>query len=506
MSDALKTEQAQFDRSRERSISGTQMEGVQGGYLLMSGYEAASSSPARGYVYMPSTDSRRQMTPISAREIRKRVHWLYANFGFARRLVNGMSKLIGSMTPQPNTSDDEWNELAFDNFMARAGAEQIFDRAGKFDFFTAQQQINRNRFKDGDSLAVLTETSSKGARLAFYEADQITNPSKPPSNMTMGVRLDKFGRHMGYSLRSSEDPSNFSPVDVRDAIYFGNFETHGQVRGLSILVHAVTNMMDVVQTRGFVKHGIKDDNRIGVVKEKALPTAVVSSASGLAGPLIKAKVTMPDGSTQEVDWEMATGGGKTPDLAPGETLKVITSNRPSQNHMDFEKSLLRDCTWGVDLPYEALCEISGVTGPGIRYVMDEINRWILNEQYKLAKWCKRYYAYHMAKEIKAGRLPDPGEEYWRLVEWIGQPNLTIDKGREGKLSIINLETGNATWAELSGNKGIFWKKQVNQRINEVGYAKKRCAEYEPPLDYREVFPGLSTPMLAENSGLDKKEK
>jgi len=77
-----------------------------------------------------------------------------------------MPDLIGFHTPQPDSGDDEWDDLAFDRFMACAGSPLWFDTAGKFDWCEGQMQMERTAAKDGYVLPVITEGPSKGIQLS----------------------------------------------------------------------------------------------------------------------------------------------------------------------------------------------------------------------------------------------------------------------------------------------------------------------------------------------------
>ena len=60
-----------------------------------------------------------EVSPLSRWEIRRRVRWLYADVGIARRLINGRARLIVYQTPQTDTKDEDWNTEAFENFSER---------------------------------------------------------------------------------------------------------------------------------------------------------------------------------------------------------------------------------------------------------------------------------------------------------------------------------------------------------------------------------------------------
>lgn len=484
------------------SLSATpSSDGFSNAYLLMGGgFQAAGQSQARGYLYFPNLDTRRQLDSYTREEIARKIEWLYVHFGFCRRLVLGMARMLGFLTPQPNMSDEGWNELAFDAFMAIAGSAEIWDRSGKFDFFEGQVQDNVQMFVRGDLIGVLTETLSGRARIAYYEAHQLSNGERTGKHWVDGVQLDSFGKHIGYSLRDGEDPSKTSFVDARDAIYFGNFDNRGQVRTISILMTAVLNMIDVVEVRGFTKTAIKNHSRVGTVMEQEAQTPVNTGVGGFGGPLTTTTVTMPDGSTQNVNMELVMSGGLTPKLPPGVKVKVIADDRPSHNNMEFEKALLKDCCDSVDLSYDRLSNLAGVTGPGIRILSQDEKRWVALRHHRMAKRCQRMYNYIIAKEIKGGRLPQPkskpGEYWWNRTIWIGLPMPDIDGGRTAQATQTNLLNGLTTWQEEAKLGGLYWKRRVRQGITEVVFAKLECiaqakaagidpAEITPQL----VFPG-----------------
>jgi hypothetical protein len=148
----------------------------------------------------------------------------------------------------------------------------------------------------------------------------------------------------------------------------------------------------------------------------------------------------------------------------------------------------------------AILGAAGLTSPAVRFGMDEIKRWILlEEQYQL-EWCRLFYAYHIACEIEAGRLDDPDEPYWRQVVWLSQPDMTIDRGRDGGLANSKLERGLTTWGREYAKDGEHGDTVIEERINEVARAKAAILaaqeEYGVDLTWSEVFPAW------KDSGLD----
>lgn len=480
-----------------------------GPYLLLSGYAAANDSPSRGYLYWPDSRPRFEMTPLAAREIRRRIHWLFANFGFARRLILGMAQSAGTVTPFSDTIEPEWDELVEENFMERATAPEFVDVAANFDFWTAQIQLNINRWKDGDSLVVATSPEGyDGLQLAFYEAPQITDEgihriasisdgNRAWSEYRDGVRVDKFGKRIAFHVRDAIDPDRYAEISAADCFYYANLESHHAARGISVLTAAVLNMVDVVETRGFTKKRLKEDVNVGKVIEQDL-AAVPVGGGGLGGQLLQVAMPMPDGSSQIVNWQVASGGGEIPRLGPGQRVRVIADDRPTPNAREFEETLLRDCSYSANKPYEALFNMGDLKGPASRFVLAEIRRWVQNQLHYQSRFVRWYRALHIANEIKAGRLPKPREIagkplWWLRTAYVGQADMTIDEGRRGNLALVNLESGLTTWAKEWGELGTYWKNPIRQRVREIAFAMQEAAK--EGLDYTAVFPKLGAAPL-----------
>jgi capsid protein len=492
---------AVFARRAAPVVDRSDAPGSGGPFLLLSGYEGANDSPGRGYLYWRSTDTRRALTDFSDEEIRRRVQWLCANSGIARRLYRAPAKLLGIKTPMPVTSKKDWNKRAFENFKFYAGNKDLFDKKGRYNFKTVQPAMNRARFKDGRILSVLTKNAIGGAAVMLYEAHQIRNGESTSDRFEQGVRLDRFDRHEAYAVQDGKDPDKESVIDSRDAMYYANWESPGPIHGLSILAHAVVNLIDVVELRGMRKHAAKNHASMGMAVETA-PTAKIISggAAGVTGPMIQQEVVLTNGDVQKVNWEIMTTQGHIPTLAPGQSIKVIADDRPTTNNLEFEKILIEDCVLGEDLPAAAIYSAAGFTGPAMRFSMEEVKRWIQIEEQQQEEWCRRYWAYHIACEIDRGRLDDPDEPYWRLVTWLSQPDMTIDRGRDGSLAVNKLERGLTTWGREYAKDGEHGDTVIEERIEEVARAKAAILaaqeKYEVDLTWSEVFPAW------KDSGLD----
>jgi len=186
---------------------------------------------------------------------------------------------------------------------------------------------------------------------------------------------------------------------------------------MSILAGCVNNLIDITEIRTDIKTSVKRTAGIGIVQEQDAATITGQGTGGYGGPAVKAMETLPDGTQQEVTWEMVMGSSTSAKLPAGVKAKVLHDDRPGPNSREFERDLIRECTSYLDLPFEALFEMAGNTGPGIRYWMADIRRWVSIRHLYRARWCQTYYAIFMAKGNRRRSLAQAE----RQAPYLGRP-------------------------------------------------------------------------------------
>jgi len=474
---------------------------------LFSGYDGANYSPMRGDVWMPTLETKEELDGYSRTELLRKIRWLYINVGLFKAFVNSAADLIGWQTPQAETGNPAFDKEAYLRFEDRAGTAAAFDVAGKFNFWDAQPMLSRCALKDGELLTVLTSSATGSAMFAFYEAHQLATPKNGKERWHDGILLDSHGRHLSYGLRSSSDKTVI-PISARDVIYHGEFDSPGYVRPTPRLAHAVTTGLDITEIRALVKGSIKSTALFGAVRESSNP-AIPRSQRGITGaPGYEVRTRAGNTAageaatvTEKFEVSHVWGGNQIPRLPTGEELKILHDSRPSPNQMDFMEVLARDMSVGFGLPLEVIWQMSGLTGPGVRFVMDVADRWIKARQSLLENWCRSVWVYTIAKEIKAKRLKVPagkgGEVFpWWRVRFVPQRNLTIDRGRDMKSRMeavaAGFETEDNFCEEFYGTTaGEVRRKHVE------GVAEKMaiCAELGVP--YEVAYPPKAGTAVAE---------
>jgi capsid protein len=464
-------------------------------YAGYSGFSAANYSLNRAQIFWPTLETRDELDTYSHQEILRKCRWLAANVGFIKGFIKNGADLVGYMTPQSICGDEKYEEILEEAFRNRTATAGVFDRAGKYNFRTAQTMLTRQALRDGDVLTILAESQAGGAMFGFYEAHQIRNPKSPGDQKWYnGILLNAEDRHIKYAI--GMDKNEALPIDADRAIYFGEFDSVGNRRAYPPLAHAVNHALDITETWANVKSAIKHSSLIAAVRERDGSAPNTKSTGGLPGVL---RQTGNPSAPGELDTATVWGAGQIPSLPPGEKMKILHDSRPSTQQMDFVAALKDECAYGFGIPPEVMLSIANLTGPGVRFVMERAARWIEMRQLVLEEWCRRVWVYTIAKEIKAKRIPAPpaGVQWWK-VDFIPMRDITIDYGREGRMHMEEVDKGYETRSNYCRRKGKDWRDNDRQAIKEAKFRLAECQAAEVPYDL--VFPRSSSlAPLVENS-------
>lgn len=452
-----------------------------------SGYDAANSSTRRGQINWSTLETSEELGEWDRAELLGASRWLKANVGLIKGLVKNSAMFIGWKTAHAQTTDTEWNKDRDKSFQARNKSKIVFDSAGKFNIRTGQKMMVERALGDADILVVFTETPSGGARCAFYEAHQLKNPKTKNKRWKEGVLVSKTGAHLAYGVK---DGDKVKVISARDAYLFGAFESIGHVRPHLPLSHAITNAVDITETRGYLKLALKNSSLFGVVEElDSGANPARGSVGGVATtPLPGAPATKQVEEDKKIKTAEVWDGAQAPELRPGSKLKTISDERPHQNHMDFDEVVIRDIALGWGLPFEVVYSMYKLTGPGVRFVMAVAEKWIEQWQEELDNFVHRYWVYDTAKEIKAGRLREPDDPDWmQNLKLTKRRSMTIDRGKEGKQRLDEIASGAGTLADWCEEvAGDDWRDHLDQVGEEFAYKKATAEKHGATM--AEMFP------------------
>jgi len=451
----------------------------------LSNFDGAKISERRGRARWDSLGARDEVSASDRVELMRSARWGEANIGLVARAITGPSRLIGYLKPQAETGDPELDKRIEEAWHLRTDHAPAFDMAAGMDFEGWQDWVKRSKIRDGDALTVLTEGPGMGARVMMYEAHQIGDgkrEAKKPKNLADGVFLDRFGGRAGFRLLDAKGEVMKS-VPRERAIYHADEVRAGRPRQVSGLGHAVSNFKDTVEILGYTKQAVKVAALWAAWLEQS-PNAEGEEDPGadLKGFIDDLPESVDlDELTDAVEGATGTGdeglvltldqmiqGGRFQEFAPGQQMKTTNDSRPHPNTLGMLSWLVRDIAWGIGIAPEVLWDPGSINGTGMRYVMAETRRFVEVQQASLRRDCQRLWMYVLAKEIKAGRLDIPaGVSCWWKARWVPQADMTIDRGRDGKLMLELLREGYMTETDYWASLGLDFEEQERRKAWEV---------------------------------------
>lgn len=452
-----------------------------------SAYEGANWSQNRGWIYFPTLYSKSDLDQYTLTELRRKSRWLYVNVGLATRVIDGIAKMVGSLTPVPQTDDKEWNELALQSFTNNAGAEIVFDQSGKFNFWSCQPMLTALRLLDGDALVVLTATQSGIASVMFYEAHQIGNANNvfpDQDQWNVGVMANAQNRPLQYRLLTDNGNKSVD-ISASDAILHCLFRRPCRQRGEPAMRHAINHLLDRTEILGFLKTSMKNAATIGYqITRSPQFSGPVQLPALNQGPI---DFTVPS-SGAVIKVEDAFSGTKTPVMNPGEEIKMLMDERPHPNQIEGMDYLVRDIAWGFDISPDLLWNIAKVGGADTRYLLADAQKTIEGMQMLLAdQFCSRFWVYFIAKELKAGRLRQPSDAQWWKHGWQPEQKLTVDIGRDGKLYLDMHKAGLISLKRyFSSAYGASWEPEMRDYLDERKWIIDEVEARN--LTYEQAFP------------------
>lgn len=457
------------------------------GVLLGGGnFAAANPGTTRGQIVWNTLDTRKEVTKYERLEIIRMSRAMVANNGLARVLLT-LSRHIGSQRPQSSSPSPEWNVAAEDTFETLADSHLLCDSRRINNFWRVQPLLEFLKLRDGEVFLILTETPGGRARFAIFEAHRCTG--NPPEEDAMenrwfdGIQLDAQGGPINYWFADPEDRSKGTKVSAYNVIHLAHRDGVGP-HGMPALTHAILDLLDIVETRGFTKQALKLAAMFGIVFETTSETGPVRPAfsalqanrSPFDTTVASSTTAVPapqDSNLPKYEQVLDThGGGNTIlRLQPGEKPTAIHDQRPSPDSRTFSFDLLAAVAIGLGVPPQFVYHLERQTGPMTEQTYNQACAWIDFEQDLLRDFfLTRFYTYALAKDDKLGLVPAKRPALWWRCTWQKPRGLrSIHAGRDGRLQLERLAAGTTTLSAILEAEGTWWEDHVDQQSTEADY-------------------------------------
>jgi capsid protein len=444
----------------------------------------------------------KEFSQYTRETILKKKRMLEANLGIVSAMIKkvGRYSIGGGLYPIPETTDQPWNDLVREQFTEWMNCATVCDAMGRWTFPEMQRYVAENYFGEGEAFAALVNSAQVGApqlqMFDNFEVRYIGRSGAAPASLDPGgfsywdgVKINRNSKVVAYSIQTS-DGGEFQDVDAVNMVHVADFKRPNQVRAISPFHAGANSALDALDLKGLETATIKLHSLLGVVYSKSTGKGV--GEGGLSGSLSELfqTVTNPDGSSgqtnQTVIGENFFGGAATLHLGAGEEIKLLTSERPSVNLIEYLEWLMRDCSVSTGLPIEMVWNLSELGGVNSRICLADIQFFFDLIQHKVAKaFCQRVYVWWLSIKMNDGDIPECQDPRWWPCHWQGPSKLSIDRNQVAS-DIAAVDAGLNTLQDYYSARGANWKPKTKQRIAEVKYRMAECAAAGVP--YLTVFP------------------
>ena len=469
-------------------------------------YDAAKIDGQRsnGFLAWPQF-AEKEFTQYTRETILKKKRMLEANLGIIGSLIKkvGRYSIGAGLQPIPETTDQEWNDEVRETFLEWARNPIVCDANGKWSFFDMQRYAAENFFSEGEAFAALVNSAQvESPQVQMFDNFEVryigANGAAPgtldPGNFTYwdGVKLNRNGKVVAYSIQTA-DGGEFVDVDFPNMIHIADFKRPNQVRAISPFHAGANSALDALDLKGLETATIKLHSLLGVVYKKSTGKGV--GEGGLSGSLSQllmptAPTVGPDGApsvpNQTAIGENFFAGGVTAHLGADEDIKLLTSDRPSVNLIDYLEWLYRDVAVSTGLPLEVVWNLSELGGVNSRIVLADAQYLFDYIQQKIAEmFCRRIYIWWVSVKINNKQIRPCTDPKWWACHWQGPCKLNIDRNQVAS-DIAAVDAGLNTLQDYFSARGTNWRPKTKQRIQEVKFRMDECRAAGVP--YLTVFP------------------
>jgi capsid protein len=425
-------------------------------------------------------DSALYLTATTRRMINEKIEWVWQNFGIVKEGVGGIARhTVGrGISLECNSTDDEWNQLAEDDFEQYATTPDRCDLSARRTFYEAQTAAVEQRVLRGEFLCGLGNNEKWGGEPAFqiFDSEEISTP--PPAGsigdkiILDGVELDLNSRPVAYHHRNL-DGMTWTPIPASQMIHWYKPHAVNQVRGISDLAQAVNPLVDIYELTRLATRSAKAQQLIALVLKNVPKSRGRGAVGGLQRATPGGKESDRDGArptdySQLEKLTTASGGGIAYLNGDGEA-QLLSTNSPSPLVEAFITNIfMRNVFASLGLPASFSWDPEKLGGANMRFILSKADLLfqVLGDGC-IYRFCNPVAFRYLDYRIKMGMLRPCKDKGWASkLSWQTPPRVTVDNGHETRLLIELLANGMLTLREYCNARGLNYRNVMLQWIRE----------------------------------------
>jgi len=457
-------------------------------------YDAAKNSPTRSSFLAFPTNSRRELTPLTRREIVKKWRAFEANCPFATRIIRKSARhAVGSGIHFAILSDDDdFNDAGRRDVEEWWNNKNVYSIDGSVDGWEAKRLAAETIMGDGEYNQILAYHPESGfpcvQPIDVFEIETpIFRNGETGRDWDDGVRINEYERPIEFAVRTlprlAGDVSRdfrFIPADSMFHL-MRRRRIHGH-RGMPWGYSGMNQGIDALDLNALVTGTAKLHSALAV-------TVKGTARKGKRGAISKLSTGpgIDDSGTNTQALERVFGGGMINYLGEQGELSLVTSEHPQQNVQEFIKMLFHQLAVGWDIPFSVLWNMADAGGTAARYdAEDAQSAFDLIFDQIVWQMVRREVIWKLSVSIKTGRIAAPKDPLWfsKLV-FRGPRKITVDVGRMASaFKTLTRSAGMSIprWFEEQGLDGVI---EMQEHVTFLKKVRKMCEK--DGVDFASVF-------------------
>jgi len=428
-------------------------------------------------------DSSLYLTRWTRRGLNEKAEWLWQNFGVIKEGVAGIARhTVGKgISLQIDSDDQEWNQLAEDDFENYALTPERCDLSGRRTFYEAQTTAIEQRIIRGEFFCAKTENPLWFDEPAFqlYDSEEIGDPASVPEGVRLldGVEVNSATAPLRYWL-TTEDGRG-TPIERARMIHWFKSHAVNQVRGITDLAQAVNPMVDIHELKRLTTRSAKAHQLIALVLKGIAKKKTKGALGAIESAGKQDDGVTPDANTAQLEKLAGGAGAGIAYVGEDGDAKLISPNSPTPLVEGFITDLLmRDVCAGWGVPSEFFWNIAKLGGANTRFVLSRADLLFqILADGLITRFCTPIAFRYLSARITSGKLRACKDPNWALkFSWQTPPRVTVDNQRDGKLDIELMRNG------LGNMRGYYNARGENYRRQGIRQWIREWKEFDDELD------------------------
>lgn len=403
---------------------------------------------------------------------------LARNFELAAWAIRKHLDYVSSFRFQAKTKDPEFNDV-LEAAVKKFGSKSRFEVSGKHTRRRATRIAEACRVKDGDILWLKIAGNKNRGRIQGIEAyhldiNKADVPKGEEDSWVDGVKVDKFGKHLKYSITDFDKngrKKNQKTVPARNCIYHGYFDRFDQTRGLSPFVTALNRFRDTYEGFEYALAKVKLGQLFGL--------EVYRDTSDPLEPW-SANESEETGEDTGYEFDLSGPGPFIADMEHGDRVGILESKTPSTETVAFLVLAIQMAIKSLDIPFsffdESFTNFYGSRGGLIQYLKSCLSK-IEDLQEMLDEWTR----WRVGMAIFDGELELPAGMEFEEIQWEWVPDGVPwwDPVKEARGAAMSIAMGVSSPQRECRLAGTDFYKNIDETAVAIAYAQSK----EVPLTF-----------------------